>query len=119
MFLTVYLKVFNNEKRGGSAVVSFDRSRFKLFSRKFSNKFVLAPSCERPKTAPRTLFLSFESNNCFPITAECRRLMKKFGKLVCHVVNSNIAIDSLKRLMMESRFLPSSQISGRMYNTIV
>jgi hypothetical protein len=54
------LKVLTNEKRGGLAVVSFDRSRFKLFSRKFSNKFVLAPSCKRPKTA---LFLSFESNN--------------------------------------------------------
>ncbi len=62
------LKVLANEKRGGLAVVSFDRSRFKLFSRKFSNKFVLAPSCERTKTAPRTLFLSSESNNCFPIT---------------------------------------------------
>jgi hypothetical protein len=62
------LKVLTNEKTGGLAVVAFDRFRFKLFSRKFSNKFVLAPSCERPKTAPRTLFLLFESNNCFPIT---------------------------------------------------
>jgi hypothetical protein len=62
------LKVLTNEKRGGLGVVSFDKSRFKLFSRKFSNKFVLAPSCERPKTTLRTLFLSFESNNCFPIT---------------------------------------------------
>ncbi len=32
------LKVLTNEKRGGLAVVPFDRSRFKLFSRKFSNK---------------------------------------------------------------------------------
>ncbi len=63
-----YLKVLANEKRGVLAVVSFDRSRFKLFSRKLSNKCVLAPSCERLKTAPRTLFLSFESNDCFPIT---------------------------------------------------
>jgi hypothetical protein len=38
------LKVLTIEKRGGLAVVSFDRSRFKLFSRKLSNKFVLAPS---------------------------------------------------------------------------
>ncbi len=53
------LKVLANEKRGVLAVVSFDWSRFKLFSRKFSNKCVLAPSCERLKTAPRTLFLSF------------------------------------------------------------
>ncbi len=42
-------------------MVSFERSRFKLFSRKFSNKFVLAPSNERPKTALRTLLLSFET----------------------------------------------------------
>ncbi len=76
------------------AVVSFDRSRYKLFSRKFSNTFVLAPSCERPKTATRTLFLSFESNNCFPITVWCRRLMKKSGKLACHMMNSNIAFGS-------------------------
>ena len=92
------LKVLANEKRGVLAVVSFDRSRFKLFSRKFSNKCVQAPSCERLKTAPRTLFLSFESNNCFPITVQCRRLMKKSGKLACHVVNSNIAIGSLPTL---------------------
>jgi hypothetical protein len=29
------LKVLTNEKRGGMTVVSFDRSRFKLISRKF------------------------------------------------------------------------------------
>jgi hypothetical protein len=33
----------------------------------FSNKLVQAPFCERPKTAPRTLFLSFANNNCFDI----------------------------------------------------
>jgi hypothetical protein len=64
----VPLKVLTNEKRGGLAVVPFDRSRFKLFSRKFSNKSVQAPSCERHKTAPRTLFLLFANYNCFPIT---------------------------------------------------
>ena len=96
--LCLSLKVLANEKRGVLAVVSFDRSRFKLFSRKFSNKCVLAPSCERLKTAPRTLFLSFESNNYYPITIYCRRLIKKSGKLACHVVNSNIAIGSLPTL---------------------
>jgi hypothetical protein len=58
--------------------------------------------------------------------------MKKSAKLVCHVVNSNIAIGSLPTLQIslatialfekiddESRFLPSSQISGRMYNSVV
>jgi hypothetical protein len=30
---------------------------------------VQAPSSERPKIVPRTLFLSFASNNCFPISA--------------------------------------------------
>jgi hypothetical protein len=38
-------------------VVLFDRSCIKLYSRKFSNKLVQAPSCERHKTAPRILFL--------------------------------------------------------------
>jgi hypothetical protein len=45
------LKVLTNEKRGGLTVVSFDRSHFKLFSRKFSNKMAQAPSSERPLTA--------------------------------------------------------------------
>jgi hypothetical protein len=51
-------------------MLPFDRSRFKLFSRKFSNKLVQAPSCERPKTAPRTLFLLYATNNCFPTSDE-------------------------------------------------
>jgi hypothetical protein len=64
-----FLKVLlTNEKRGGLSVVSFDRSRFKLYSRKFSNKLVQAPSYDRHKTDPRTLFLLFESYNWFPIT---------------------------------------------------
>jgi hypothetical protein len=58
--------------------------------------------------------------------------MKKSGKLTSIVLISNIAINFLptvqisfgivallKRIMLESRFLPSSQISGVMYNTIV
>ena len=32
---------------------------------------------------------------CIQIPAQCRRLMKKSGKLECHVVNWNIAINSL------------------------
>jgi hypothetical protein len=43
------LKVFTNEKRGGLEV-AFDRSPLKLFTLRFSNKSVQAPSCERPKT---------------------------------------------------------------------
>ncbi len=45
------VKILTNEKRGGLTGVSFDRSCFKLFSRKFSNKLVQAPSCERPGIA--------------------------------------------------------------------
>ncbi len=45
-----------------------ERSPFKIFSLIFSNKFVQAPSCERPKTARRTLFLSFANYNCFQIS---------------------------------------------------
>jgi hypothetical protein len=108
-------------------VISFDRSCFKLFSRKFSHKLGQALSRERPKTAPQTLFLLFANNNYFLITVLCRSFLKKSVKLVCHVGNSNIAIGSLPTLQIslfekiyyEFRFLPSSQISGRMYNTNV
>jgi hypothetical protein len=34
------------------------------------------------------------------IVSQCRRLMKKSGKLACHVVNSNIAIGSLPTLQI-------------------
>jgi hypothetical protein len=89
------LKVLTNEKRGGLKVVLFDRSPFKLFSLRFSTKSVQAPSCERPKTTQRTLSLSFEIKNCYPIAVLRRSFMKKSGKLARHVVcNSNIAIDS-------------------------
>jgi hypothetical protein len=40
-----------------------------LISLIFSNKSVQAPSCGRPKTTQRTLFLSFAFNNCLQITA--------------------------------------------------
>ncbi len=94
----LYLKVLTNEKRGGLKEVAFDRSPFKVFSLRFSKKSVQAPSCKRPKTTQQTLFLSFEINNWFPITAQCRRLIKKSRKLACHVVNSNIASGSLPTL---------------------
>ena len=81
------LKVLTNEKRGGLKVVGFDRSPFKLFSLRFSTKSLQAPSCESPKTTQRTLSLSFEIKNCFPIAVLRRRFMKKSGKLNCHVVN--------------------------------
>jgi hypothetical protein len=81
-------------------VVSFDRSCFKLFSRKFSNKLVQALSCETPKTAPRTLFILFANNKNFPITVLCRSFLKKSVKLVCHVGHSNIAIGSLPTLQI-------------------
>ncbi len=58
-------------------MVSFDRSCFKLSSRKFPNKLLHALSCERPKTAPRTLFLLYTNNNYFPITVLCRNFLKK------------------------------------------
>ncbi len=62
------VKVLTNEKRGGLKVVGFDKSPFKLSTLRFSTKSVQAPSCKRPKTTQRALFLSFEINNCFPIT---------------------------------------------------
>ncbi len=98
--LHVYLKVLTNEKRGGLKVVAFDRSPFKLFTLRFSNKSVQAPSCDRPRTAPRTLFQSFANNNCFQITVLRQSCMKKSVKLACHVMNSNIAIGSLPTLQI-------------------
>ncbi len=70
IFSKNHLKVLTNEKRGGLTEVSFDSSGFKLFSLWFSNKSVQAPSCERHKTAQRTLFLLFANNNCFPKSDE-------------------------------------------------
>jgi hypothetical protein len=40
-------KGIDNEKRGGLAMVSFERSHFKLFTLKFSNKSDLSSSCVR------------------------------------------------------------------------
>jgi hypothetical protein len=65
--LEQYLKVLTNEKRGDLKVVALDRSPFNLITLRFSNKSVQAPSCERLRSAQRTLFLSFEINNCFQI----------------------------------------------------
>ncbi len=126
------LKVLTNEKRGGLKVVAFDRSPLKIFSLRFSTKSVQAPSCERPKTTQRTLFLSFANNNCFPLAVLCRSFMKKSGKPTCHVVNWNIAIDSSPTLQISEEIvalfgkiydsepiITVSQISGMMYNTVV
>ncbi len=86
-------------------MVAFDRFLSKLFSLRFSNKSVQAPSCERPKTTQRNLILSFENNNCFPITVQRRRIMKKSRKLSCHVANSNITVDSLPTLQISVGFI--------------
>ncbi len=72
------LKVLTNEKRGGLTVILFDRSRFQLFTLKFSNKSVQSSSCEWPETAQRTLFLLFANNNCLPITLKCRRCKHRY-----------------------------------------
>ncbi len=94
------LKVLTNEKRGGLAVVTFDRYRFKLFSRKFSNKFVLAPSCERPKTAPCSAnpVSVIWKQQLFHNNGIVSEAYEKIWELACHVVNSNIAIGSFPTL---------------------
>ncbi len=50
------LSLLTNEKKGGLKVVSFETTRFKLFTLKFSNKSMQIPSCERPKTTQRSLW---------------------------------------------------------------
>jgi hypothetical protein len=41
------LKALTNENKGGLTVETFDRSTFKLFSLRFSNKSLQAPTWER------------------------------------------------------------------------
>ncbi len=88
------LKVLTNEKKGGLAVVSFDRSGFKLFSLRFSNKSMQAPSCERNKTAQRTLFLLFANNNCFPTSGpQMQGLLETPGLTVAgHLVHGQVKV---------------------------
>jgi hypothetical protein len=68
-FCSFDLKVLTNEERGCFKEAAFGRSPFKLFTLRFSNKSVQAPSSERPKTTRPTLFLSREINNFSQITA--------------------------------------------------
>ncbi len=49
------LKVLTNEKRGGLKEASFDRSRFKLLTLKFSNKFVQTTFASVQHTLPGCL----------------------------------------------------------------
>jgi hypothetical protein len=93
------LKVLTNEERGGLKVVSIDRSRFQLFTLKFSKKSVQTPSCERaiPPTLCRYLetVIDFKCHKKgFQTTAKCRRCMKRSKKLARHVLNLNNAIHS-------------------------
>ncbi len=81
------------DKRGGLNSVSFDWSRFKLFTLKFSKESVQTPSCERPKNSQRTLCLSFEINNCFPITPWCRNA-KNFSHHSLNWNNGNVCTSS-------------------------
>ncbi len=96
----ICLKVLTNEKRGGLALLQLDRSRFKLFSRKFSNKLVQAPSCERPITALRALLLSFAINNCFPksdekLLALFELVLGDFVMVVNHVLGTAANVESI------------------------
>jgi hypothetical protein len=62
LFLSIkfFFKVLTLEKRGGLKVASFDRSRFKLFTLRFSKIFVQAENYTQ-----QSLFLLFEYNNIF------------------------------------------------------
>jgi hypothetical protein len=61
----VPLKVLTNEKRGDLKAAAFDRSPFKLFTLRFSNKSVQAPFCERPRTAQRTSVVDPDGSGTF------------------------------------------------------
>jgi hypothetical protein len=58
LYIKICLKVLTHEKRGGLKMASFDRSRFKLFTLRFSKIFVQAENYTQ-----RCLFLLFEYNN--------------------------------------------------------
>ncbi len=77
---------------------------------------------ERHKTAQRnSMFLLLENKNCFPITIYCSigGLWKNPESLHANAIISfptvPILSHYLKRFKMESRFLPSSLLSGRMF----
>jgi hypothetical protein len=124
------LEVLTNEKRGGLKVVAFNRSDFKAIHAEIFKQ--IGTSCgERPKTTKRNLFLSFEINNCFPITGILSEAYEKsletwmpcdqFKHRYClcrHSKNRLELLRYLKRFMTESRFSLSSQILGRTYSTI-
>jgi hypothetical protein len=76
------LKVLTNEKRGGLTAVTFDVSRIKLFAPRLSDKSMLTPSCERAKTAQRTLFPLFEHNNCLQTRHQYSGLRHSFYIIV-------------------------------------
>jgi hypothetical protein len=107
----------------------------------FSNKSVQSSSCERPKTTQRTLFLLFANNNCFPTSNTKLLALSEFRKFF-YITDTDHCNDAkvtstmlpisvrylcqnsqrrtdlslcLNRFTMISRFLPFSQISGRMY----
>ncbi len=66
----------------------------------------------------RTLFLLFESNSwLIPNNA----LVSEVGKLVCHVFNSNIAIDSLPTLQISLEMIPLFEkiYDGKPFLTVV
>ncbi len=123
-------KVLTSEKIGGLKVVACDRSPFKLFKLRFSNKSVQAPSCKRPETTQRSLFLSFEINNCFPITSEAYEKIREnymprgqFKHRYWFFADTpNIAGNCcvICKIYNEEpiRFLPSSQTLCRIYNTV-
>ncbi len=102
---------------------------------RFSRKSVQAPSCKRPEpeTTQRTLFLSFESISVFAYNGIALDAYEKIQETCMphgqfkhrywyFVDTPNISRSYgviCKRFMKESRFLPSSHISGRMYSTIL
>jgi hypothetical protein len=57
------LNYYYEERQNSDKQPLIHRAIFHLFH-------LQAPSCERPKTNQRTLFLSFAINNCYPTSDE-------------------------------------------------
>ncbi len=121
------LKILTNERRGRLKVVAFDRPPSSYSRRDFQTKQCSLQPVRGLELLSEPYFCHVKSI-MFPNNDTASEHNEKIRELECHVVYSNIAIGSspilqislvIVRFMMVSLFLPSSQISRRMCNTVV
>ncbi len=94
----ICLKVLTHEKRGGLKEASFDRSRFKLFTLRFSKIFVQAENYTQ-----RCLFLLFEYNSWFPNKVLISGCVTIFTYTL-HWNNGDVSLPVWQRTQGEAQF---------------